>query len=644
MSAGHEESWDGFVRRENDIMSDKNEFDIVAIGRSSVVLCGQQIGSGLEDTESFRKTVGGTAAGIAIGAARLGLKSALIARIGDEPMGRFVHGQLIRERVNVRGVCVDPKRLTSLVLQGAYDEDTFSRVLYGENSADSTLEEDDIDETFLASSRAVVVTGSYFACAGAMAAQRKAIRIARAHGIKVVLDIDYRPGLADSGAHLASLLPLCDLIVGSGEGLNLVGGGEDVPASLRAIRARSPATLVCERGPMGCAVFPGEIADHLDDGLRGPGLSAAAYGAPGVGEVFVSGFLRGWLRGESPATCGRFADACTGLAVSRLPGIPESPTWPELAHFLDRGCRYSTPREDPDLGHLHWATTRRPQPETVMALAIDHRAQLEAIADAAMVSRERIDPFKTLAVRAAVQVARDRPGFGMLLDGTYGRHALLAASHHPLWLARPVEQPGSRPLRFDGYEDLGSQLIEWPATHTIKCLCFYHPEDPRELKAEQERMLRCVFEAARRIRRELLIEIIAGKSGPLSEGTVAEVLSRLYDLGIRPDWWKLEPQKSEQAWRRIGETIAERDPFCRGVILLGLEAPAAELQAAFRVAASVPQVRGFAVGRTIFAEAANKWLRGQIDDDGAVKMMAGAFGNLVEAWQSARKAVAGTAS
>lgn len=62
------------------------------------------------------------------------------------------------------------------------------------------------------------------------------------------------------------------------------------------------------------------------------------------------------------------------------------------------------------------------------------------------------------------------------------------------------------------------------------------------------------------------------------------------------------------------------------------------------MAASVPQVRGFAVGRTIFAEAASKWLRGQIDDDGAVKMMAGAFGNLVEAWQSARKAVAGTAS
>ena len=78
-----------------------------------------------------------------------------------------------------------------------------------------------------------------------------------------------------------------------------------------------------------------------------------------------------------------------------------------------------------------------------------------------------------------MQVAGGRPGFGMLLDGTYGREALFDAAKHPLWIGRPVEEPGSRPLRFEGGADIGSRLIEWPVTHTVKCLAFYHPDDDR---------------------------------------------------------------------------------------------------------------------------------------------------------------------
>ena len=54
-----------------------------------------------------------------------------------------------------------------------------------------------------------------------------------------------------------------------------------------------------------------------------------------------------------------------------------------------------------------------------------------------------------------------------------------------LWVGRPLEQPGSRPLRFEFTQDVGSRLVEWPVTHTIKCLSFYHPDDPPELKEEQ---------------------------------------------------------------------------------------------------------------------------------------------------------------
>jgi len=155
------------------------------------------------------------------------------------------------------------------------------------------------------------------------------------------------------------------------------------------------------------------------------------------------------------------------------------------------------------------------------------------------------------------------------------------------------------------------------------------------LKRRQERELLRVHDAARRVGRELLIEIIAGKHGPLRTDTVASVLERLYELGIKPDWWKLEPQTDAAAWRAIGKVIENNDRWCRGIVLLGLEAPEEELEKAFAVAAREPLVKGFAVGRTIFSDAARHWLSGEISDEAAVADMAARFGRLVEAWQRA---------
>src|SRR6186713_2010604 len=90
--------------------------DVIAIGRSSVDLYGQQIGSRLEDIGTFAKSVGGCPANISVGTARLGLRSALLTRVGDEQMGRFIREQLVREGVSVRGIATDASRLTALVL------------------------------------------------------------------------------------------------------------------------------------------------------------------------------------------------------------------------------------------------------------------------------------------------------------------------------------------------------------------------------------------------------------------------------------------------------------------------------------------------------------------------------------------------
>lgn len=638
---------------ESDSEASIQPLDVITIGRSSVDLYGQQIGSRLEDVASFAKSAGGSPTNIAIGASRLGLKSGLITRVGDEQLGRFIREQLAREGVALDGVKVDPERLTALAILSVEDDRTFPLLFYRENCADMALVEADIDENFIRSAGAIVVTGTHFSQPGPAAAQKKAMRIAKAAGRKVAFDIDYRPnlwGLAGHAAgeeryirsdqvseHLQVVLADCDLIVGTEEEIHIAAGEEDNLKALRRIRALSKATIVLKRGPMGCVVFPGDIPNTVDDGIVGRGFPIEVFNVLGAGDAFMGGFLRGWLKGEPHATSATWANACGAFAVSRLLCSPEYPTWTELQAFLEKGSPHRALRHDEALNHIHWATTRRAQPESLFALAIDHRAQLEKLADAAGAPREKINDFKRLAVKAALRVANGRPGFGMLLDGTYGREALFDAAKHPLWIGRPVEEPGSRPLRFENGPAIGSRLIEWPITQTVKCLAFYHPDDDPGLKDEQLRTLRGLYDATRRLNRDLLIEIIASRHGPLSDDTTARALGDLYAAGIKPDWWKLEPLASAGAWKAVERVVAREDPWCRGVLLLGLDAPEEELKAAFATAAGSAIVKGFAVGRTIFAEAARAWLAGTIDDDRAVDDMAGRFQRLMRYWNESER-------
>lgn len=626
--------------------------DVITIGRSSVDLYGVQVGGRLEEMATFSKAVGGCPTNIAIGTARLGLKSGLITRVGDEHMGRFIREQCAREGVDVAGVHTDRTRLTSIVILGIRDEKTFPLIFYRDNCADGALDESDIDPDYVERAKAILVSGTHFARANTAAAQLKAMRVARATGRKIVFDIDYRPnlwGLAGHGAgeeryiksedvteKLAPILPQCDLIVGTEEEMMIAGGADDPLAALRKVRARTGATLVLKRGPMGCVVFPGAIPATVDEGVRGPGFPVEVYNVLGAGDAFLSGFLRGWLRDEPLETCCAYANANGAFAVSRLLCSAEYPTWAELNRFLRLGSPHRALRRDDDLNHIHWATTRRPEISTIMALAIDHRAQLEKIADDARQPRERISSFKLLAVEAAEKVAAGRPGYGMLLDGKYGREALFQAVDN-FWIGRPVEEPGSRPLDFEFGGSLAAKLQEWPVAHTIKCLCFYHPDDPAEIKARQERELLRLHDAARTMGRELLIEIIASKSGPVEDDTVARVLERLYTLNIKPDWWKLEGQPTRNAWEAVSLAVKAGDPFCRGIVLLGLEAPEEDLARAFKLARACDLVKGFAVGRTIFAEPAMDWFAKRIDDREAVERMAGAFGRLCELWLGAKR-------
>jgi 5-dehydro-2-deoxygluconokinase len=313
------------------------------------------------------------------------------------------------------------------------------------------------------------------------------------------------------------------------------------------------------------------------------------------------------------------------------------PSSAELEEFLGRPV--SRPDLDEAIAHVHHATTVRRARDELYVLAFDHRRQLEEVADENGAPRARIAALKNLIAGALERVAADlgdRECVGAIVDGRHGSAVLDRLSGSGLWIGRPIETPGSRPVTFDPDDNVALHLAAWPVDHVIKCLVFYHPDDPLELRLTQERRVRELHDAALALDRDLLIEIICSGGGrTIDDDTTARALKRIYNLGVRPAWWKLEAQ-SPASWRGICEVIRARDPWCNGVLLLGLDAPEEVLLRAFEHAIEAPLCRGFAVGRSIFNPAARGWFAGEMSDEEAIADIAARYKRLIDHWRSLR--------
>ncbi|MEQ8710304.1 MAG: 5-dehydro-2-deoxygluconokinase [Rhodospirillales bacterium] len=630
----------------------ERKLDVICIGRSSVDLYGEQVGGRLEDMLSFAKYVGGCATNIAVGASRLGLRSALITRVGDEQMGRFIRETLIDEGVDVSHVRTDPDRLSALVILGIRDLATSPHIFYRENCADMAIEASDIDPAFIASAQAIVVTGTHFSSPGVEAASRAAMQYARDAGTRIVLDIDYRPvawGLTSHGdgenrfieseavtRHVQSIVSSCDLIIGTEEEIHIAGGTSDTIEAVRTLRRLTQAVIVVKRGPMGCVVFPDIIPKDLEDGIRIRGREVEVYNTLGAGDGFMSGFLRGWIKGESWETCCEFANASGAIVVSRHGCSPAIPSWTELQHFLSQGSPERRLRDDKHLSHIHRATNRRKDWPEVCAIAFDHRQQFEDLLRDSTKKPEAISRFKQIIAEGACSATGSRHQLGVIVDDKYGFDTLAALSDGTNWIARPVELPGSRPLLFEAGNNMASVLRTWPESHIAKCLVHYHPQDEAVLKEQQINTVRALYDACLATSHELLLEVIPPAGDIHNDQATADAIVEFYEAGIQPDWWKLNPPKSAGSWKRLEQIVGSHDPYCRGIIMLGLNAPLADLMEDIARGAKAPVCKGFAVGRSIFSEAADQWFRDEITDAEASSAIARSYSALLETWHACR--------
>lgn len=629
--------------------------DVICLGRAAVDFYGQQVGGRLEDMQTFAKYLGGSSGNLAAGLARLGARSAMLTRVGDEHMGRFVREELARQGVDVTHVKTDPERLTALVVLGIGAADDIPHIFFRERCADMGLTTDDVDEPFIASASLLAITGTHLSTKPTREAVMKAIELAKQNGTRVALDIDYRPvlwGLGSAGhgasrfvesteitAVLQTFLPDCDLVIGTEEEIAIAGGSTDTLAALANIRALTRAAIVLKRGASGCTVFDAETIDSLDTGMQCAGLEVDVFNTVGAGDAFLSGFLSAWLDGEPWETCGQNGNACGALVVARHGCTPAMPSRVELDRFVAMRPRPRQPRLDPELAHLHRATTWSDDSRPLCVLAFDHRSQFEQLAAKHGRPFTAIAEFKALVADVVLEAAgSDGHGVrhGAIVDHRYGERALPRLAAAGIWAASPVEIPGSRPVDFEAHFATGQSLLAWPANQAVKCLMFYHPDDPDTLRHEQEERLRALHADIVAMERRFLLEVICPNVAGGRPDPLPRAMRRLYNLGVKPDWWKLEAQTAE-GWRAVSRTIEDCDPHCKGVVILGLGADEETLKAGLEIAAGFDVCRGFAVGRSIFADAASRWFAGEMSDDDARLDICDRYAAMIATWCAARR-------
>jgi len=310
-------------------------YDLLTMGRSSIDLYSNDIGAAFVDITSFAAYVGGSPLNIAVGARRLGLRTALLTAVGEDKVGEFILAFLRREGIDTSFIPVKRGRRSSAVVLGIEPPDRFPLVFYRDNAADFALDIDDVLAAPVADSAALEVSGTGLAVEPSRSATFRAVELARAAGRAVYLDLDFRADqwhdLRAYGVTVRALLPLVDVVIGTEEEFRaaaLESQGDvtiahqqvsapvvkgDLGRAMARLRERAPdAAFVVKRGARGASV-------HLAGGeeVDAPGFPVEVVNVLGAGDAFAAGLIYGRTKGWGWRESARLGNACGAIVVTR---------------------------------------------------------------------------------------------------------------------------------------------------------------------------------------------------------------------------------------------------------------------------------------------------------------------------------------
>ncbi|MCW2534748.1 MAG: PfkB domain protein [Modestobacter sp.] len=302
--------------------------DVLVMGRSGVDIYPLQTGVGLEDVETFAKFLGGSAANVAVAAARLGHAPALVTGVGDDPFGRFVRRALRDLGVDDRFVVVDPDHPTPVTFCEVFPPDDFPLYFYRRPTApDLQIRPADLDLDAVRTADLLWATVTGLSEEPSRAAHHAAWE-ARGRRRHTVLDLDYRPmfwvSAAEAAAQVRAALPHVTVAVGNREECEVAVGETDPDRAADALLAAGVELAVVKQGPKGV------LGKTRSERVVVPPTPVEVVNGLGAGDAFGGSLVHGLLAGLPLEQVLRNANAAGAIVASRLECSTAMPTTAEV--------------------------------------------------------------------------------------------------------------------------------------------------------------------------------------------------------------------------------------------------------------------------------------------------------------------------
>jgi 5-dehydro-2-deoxygluconokinase len=308
--------------------------DVLTMGRVGVDVYPLQVGTRLEDVTSFGKYLGGSATNVAVAAARLGHRAAVITRTGADPFGRFVHQALQGYGVDDRYVTEVPGLPTPVTFCEIFPPDDFPIYFYRYPKApDLEIRADELDYDAIRRARVFWVTATGLSAEPSRSATLAALE-ARARAGVTVLDLDYRPlfwpSIQEARRAVAPALAQVTVAVGNLDECEMAVAERDPRRAAAELLARGVGLAVVKQGP------DGVLAVDEKGEAETPPVPVQVVNGIGAGDAFGGALCHGLLAGWDTAAVMRFANAAGAIVASRLACSDAMPDAAEVAALLAR--------------------------------------------------------------------------------------------------------------------------------------------------------------------------------------------------------------------------------------------------------------------------------------------------------------------
>ncbi len=307
--------------------------DFVIIGRAGMDFYPDPPGTRTEEATQFFACLGGSSANIGVALVRQGMRASLVTRVSDDAIGRFALRQLDHYGVGRRHVTpVGGEARNSLAIVETRVEDHQS-VIYRNGAADFQMTVPDVEAVDFAAHSALITTGTVLAAEPSRSACFRAFDLARAAGLPLIFDLDYRPYSWPSAKEAAEVYSraaaLCDVIVGNDVEFGFMAGGHAQGLDkARALARAGAAIVVYKMGEAGAVTITPEA--EFRTGI----YPVAALKPTGAGDSFMGAFVTALAQGRPLREAVTRGSAAAAIVVSRVGCAPAMPTATELDDFI----------------------------------------------------------------------------------------------------------------------------------------------------------------------------------------------------------------------------------------------------------------------------------------------------------------------